>query len=189
MNQYQYIIRYFHGVTWVIVNKTKLDDEIMEQIKKYKSLLFICSSNNIQLLYDVMDMLPVELEYLYLEVNEEMIFKEKDPVNISFDMLPMNLKNLQINIPNFNQSLDNLPLLLKTLIITSNYFDKSLNNLPLGLERLEINSYFVNPLENIPLTLKFLNIQYRYPHAYLKEIKKKIPKIIFNNAESGFNNL
>ena len=180
------IISYFHGVTWVVVNDKSLDDEIIEQVKKYKSLLFSVSIDNINLLYDVMNKLPAELENLYLEVNEEWGNKIKDNLSISMDMLPLNMKYLQIDISNFNESLDNLPSSLKTLIIGSSKFNKPLNNLPLELERLEINSAFTIPIENIPLTLKFLTISPSYP--YLKDIKKKIPKIIFNNGESRYNN-
>ena len=183
----EFIISYFHGVTWVVVKNKSLDDEIMEQIQKYKSLLISVRADNINLLYDLMNKLPVELENLYLEVNEERGKKIKDNLSISMDMLPLNMKYLQIDISNFNESLDNLPSSLKTLIIGSNNFNKTLNNLPPMLERLEINSGYTIPIENIPLTLKFLNISPYYP--YLKDIKNKIPKIIFNNGEPRYNNI
>jgi hypothetical protein len=183
----EYIISYFHGVTWVVVKNKSPDDEIMEQIQKYKSLLISVRADNINLLYDLMNKLPVELENLYLEVNEEWGKNIKDNLSISMDMLPLNLKYLQIDISTFDESLDNLPSSLKTLIIGSNNFNKTLNNLPSTLERLEINSAYTIPIENIPLTLKFLNISPYYP--YLKDIKKKIPKIIFNNGNSRYNNI
>jgi hypothetical protein len=179
-DDYKYVISYFHGVTWVIVNNKPLDEEILEKVKKYRSLMFICLDNNIQLLDNVLCMLPLDLESLYLEVSYEWSLTKRDSkLNVSLLNLPLNLKYLEINISDFNENMDNLPISLKTLIITSNIFDHELNNLPNELERLEIRCEYTKPIENIPLTMKFLNMSSFYP--YLKDIKLKMPKIKFNN--------
>jgi len=179
-DDYKYVISYFHGVTWVIVNNKPLDEENLEKVKKYRSLMFICLDNNIQLLDNVLCMLPLDLESLYLEVSYEWSLTKRDSkLNVSLLNLPLNLKYLEINISDFNENMDNLPISLKTLIITSNIFDHELNNLPNELERLEIRCEYTKPIENIPLTMKFLNMSSFYP--YLKDIKLKMPKIKFNN--------
>ena len=176
----KYVISYFHGVTWVIVNNKPLDEEILKKVKEYRSLMFICLDNNIQLLDNVLCMLPLELESLYLEVRYEWCLTKRDSkFNISLLNLPLNLKYLEINIDDFDENMDNLPISLKTLIISSNIFDRELNNLPHELERLELKCQYTKPIENIPLTMKFLNISSYYP--YLKYIKLKVPKIKFNN--------
>ena len=185
-DDYKYVISYFHGVTWVIVNNKPLDEEILKKVKEYRSLMFICLDNNIQLLDNILCMLPLELESLYLEVRSEWFLpKRESKFNVSLINLPLNLKYLEINISDFNENMDNLPISLKTLIISSDIFDHELNNLPYELELLEIRCEYTKPIENIPLTMKFLNISSHYP--YYKDIKLKVPKIKFNNGDHRFN--
>ena len=73
------------------------------------------------------------------------------------DLLPNNLKVLDINSWYFNERLDNLPDGLESLIIRSNHFNQPLDNLPGSLKDLTINmNSFHHGLDNLPSNLKIL---------------------------------
>ena len=105
-----------------------------------------CSNLNIKI-----NNLPNSLENLKIFNNHHDII-EKLPINLKY----LSLYNTKIN--NFN--LNSLPKNLIELRITKFYFDKKINYYPSNLQRIYFTkcNFNNNVLDNLPKTLKFINI-------------------------------
>jgi len=116
-----------------------LTDELINVIKKHKSIKFVGENFNFTL-----DNLPEGLESIKLN------YGFNKPIN----NLPKSLKNLECG-ELFNQPIDNLPEGLESLKL--NYgFNKPINNLPKSLKNLECGELFNQPINNLPKSLKNL---------------------------------
>ena len=107
-----------------------------------------CSNLNIKI-----NNLPNSLENLKIFNNHHDII-EKLPINLKY----LSLYNTKIN--NFN--LNSLPKNLIELRITKFYFDKKINYYPSNLQRIYFTkcNFNNNVLDNLPKTLKFINIDF-----------------------------
>jgi hypothetical protein len=121
------------------------DIELLEQIKKYKKLIYCVE--------EPINWLPDGITHLEIYNNN---------FNYPLDNLPASLIYLGIcgrktvfSESNFNQSLDYLPVGLKCLQLNALCNEIPLNNLPPGLEYLFIvQREYSLPLEHLPKTLK-----------------------------------
>lgn len=112
--------------------------------------------------------------------------------NDDISQLPRKLLYLHINSNNFNQLVDNLPMHLKYLKINSPVFNKFLDLLPNYLEELHV-SYCVSPLNDLPLSLKKLIIDFSFIHSkdknkinYKHEFKNLPQSLIYLKVSSSF---
>ena len=95
-----------------------LTDELINVIKKHKSIHFVSENFNFTL-----DNLPEGLESLKLN------YGFNKPIN----NLPKSLKNLECG-ELFNQPIDNLPENLESLAFLNGDFNQEINLLPIGLK-------------------------------------------------------
>lgn len=138
------------------------DIELIEQIKKYKKLLY-CNEEPI-------NWLPEGITHLEIHNND---------FNHPLENLPSSLIYLGIcgrimvySESDFNQSLDYLPVGLKCLQLNSLCNEISLNNLPPGLEYLFIvQREYSLPLDNLPDGVKIKVILGYYNSGIMFEQK------------------
>ena len=145
-------------------------EKIIDKLPNGLEALLILDSFRINLAVSF-DHLPITLKYLAIDGNETLCDQK-------IDLLPINLEVLFLKIINFNHQLDNLPSNLKVLIIKCRDFNQSLTNLPHSLEYLALLSHSCHhPLEykqsilNLPSGLKYCildpSIYYNYKDSIL----------------------
>jgi hypothetical protein len=126
-----------------------LTDELINVIKKHKSIQFVGANFNFTL-----DNLPEGLESLKLN------YGFNKPIN----NLPKSLKNLECG-KLFNQPIDNLPENLESLAFLNGDFNQEINLLPIGLKKLRINTeIFEKTLDYLPQNLEELELNNKIMH-------------------------
>ena len=132
--------------------------------------------------YDSLENLPQNLEFLIISSDSNRNYCETH-LFCTLDNLPLSLKELHIELYDFNIPLEMLPEGLEVLKICSQTFNQTLDNLPKNLKWLEIwNAYnygssidFDQPLLNLPQSIEDLFIQ--KPKGSYDNIKSYLPNI------------
>lgn len=131
--------------------------------------------------YYELDNLPLELEYLSLQVSNNFIQ--------SLDYLPETLKKLKIIFPENNNRIkincDNLPNGLEKLFLCGS-INCELNNLPRNLKTLHLAQTHYYMIYNLPDGIEELQIPIDY--KYLREIFSSMDTIKLKKLIIGFRN-